>query len=49
MKQFLVIGAGRFGTSVAKTLSSLGQEVMLIDKDEDRIQQLAEEIENLWQ
>lgn len=47
MKQFLVIGAGRFGTSVAKTLSSLGQEVMLIDKDEDRIQQLTEEIENL--
>ena len=31
-KQYAVIGLGRFGTSVARTLCSLGQEVLAIDK-----------------
>ena len=37
-KQFVVIGLGRFGASVAKTLYSLGNDVLVIDKDEDLIQ-----------
>jgi trk system potassium uptake protein TrkA len=37
-KQFAVIGMGRFGSSVAKTLYDLGFEVMAIDSDENRIQ-----------
>ena len=34
-KQFVVIGLGRFGESVAKTLYSLGHDVLAIDMDED--------------
>ena len=36
-KDFLVIGLGRFGTSVAKTLYELECEVMVIDSDESVI------------
>ncbi|MDY6825670.1 MAG: TrkA family potassium uptake protein [Bacillota bacterium] len=43
-KSFLVIGAGRFGTSVAKTLYSLGQDVMVVDSDEKLIQQISDEV-----
>ena len=44
MKSFVIIGCGRFGASVAKTLSSLGNEVMVIDKSEERIQEISEEV-----
>jgi len=37
-----VIGLGRFGTSVAKTLHELGYEVTAIDRDEKKIQSAAE-------
>ena len=37
-----VIGLGRFGTSVAKTLSELGYEVLAIDKDERTTQAASE-------
>src|SRR3712207_1803498 len=47
MKQYMVIGAGRFGVSVAKNLIKEGQEVMLVDGSEDVVQQLADEIENI--
>nr|WP_269083260.1 TrkA family potassium uptake protein [Paenibacillus mucilaginosus] len=40
-KQFVVIGMGRFGTSVAKTLSNLGFEVLAIDSDEIRTQEIS--------
>lgn len=38
MKQYAVIGMGRFGTSVAKELYEMGYEVLGIDSDENRIQ-----------
>ena len=38
MKQYLVIGLGRFGTSVAKTLYEAGKNVLAIDIDEDNVQ-----------
>ncbi|MEA3423814.1 MAG: TrkA family potassium uptake protein [Bacillota bacterium] len=41
-KQFVVIGCGRFGTSVAEKLTELGNEVMVIDKSEDVVQQLSD-------
>lgn len=41
-KQYLVIGCGRFGSSVAKKMCQLGNEVMVIDKDEDSINNTAE-------
>lgn len=36
-KQFAVIGLGRFGGSICRTLSELGAEVLAIDNDEDRV------------
>ena len=41
-KQYLVIGCGRFGSSVAKKMCQLGNEVMVIDKDEESINNIAE-------
>lgn len=43
-KQFAVIGLGRFGSSVAKTLYSLGFEVLAIDSNEQRIQENIEHV-----
>jgi trk system potassium uptake protein TrkA len=37
-KQVVVIGLGRFGTSVARSLYNLGDDVLAIDKDESRVQ-----------
>lgn len=37
-KQYAVIGMGRFGTSVARTLYEMGYDVLGIDTSEDRIQ-----------
>ncbi|WP_199615196.1 potassium channel family protein [Paenibacillus alkalitolerans] len=41
MKQFAVIGLGRFGSSLALTLMKEGYEVLGIDKDEDIINDVA--------
>lgn len=41
MGQFAVIGLGRFGSSVARCLSQMGHEVLGIDQDEDKIQEMA--------
>lgn len=43
-KQYIVIGCGRFGSSVAKKMCQLGNEVMVIDKDEDSIDNIAEQV-----
>lgn len=43
-KQFAVIGMGRVGTAVANTLDSLGHDVLGIDRDEELIQDLADEL-----
>ncbi len=47
MKQYIVIGAGRFGTSLAQSLLKAGQEVMVIDENEKIIQQLSETMDNV--
>lgn len=39
---FGVIGLGRFGSAMATTLTELGQDVIGVDADEDRVQQLAD-------
>jgi len=44
MKQFVVIGIGRFGMSVAKTLYNLGHEVLAVDKDEEIVQSISTEV-----
>ena len=43
-KQFAVIGMGRVGTSLVRTLDSLGHDFLGIDRDEERIQDLAAEL-----
>lgn len=39
MKQYLVIGLGRFGSAVAQTLYESNEEVLAIDIDEDVVQE----------
>lgn len=43
-KQFVVIGAGRFGQSVAIKLAEMGNEVMVVDSREDVIQHIADKV-----
>lgn len=43
-KQFVIIGLGRFGTSVATTLYSLGNEVLAIDTDEEVVQSISDSV-----
>lgn len=40
-KQFVIFGLGRFGISLATTLSEAGYEVMVVDKSEERVQEIA--------
>jgi len=44
MKQFIVIGLGRFGSAVATTLVELGHEVLGVDNDEERVYALKDKI-----
>lgn len=44
MKQFAVIGLGRFGSSVAITLATMGYEVFATDIDEDRVNDIVEHV-----
>ena len=41
-KQFLVIGSGRFGTSVACTLCDMGHDVLVVDSNEANIQHMSQ-------
>lgn len=43
-KQFAVIGLGRFGGSICKTLTELGHEVLAIDSDGNKISQFANSV-----
>lgn len=42
MRQFAVIGLGRFGTSVAKTLSKMGYDVLAVDTNEEKVNNILE-------
>lgn len=44
MKQFVVIGLGRFGSSVARTLAQGDYNVLAIDSDEERVHDIAEDV-----
>ena len=46
-RQFVVVGLGRLGISMVGTLDSLGHEVLGIDKREDVIQDLADDLPNV--
>lgn len=44
MKQFAVIGIGRFGKALAERLYELGHEVLAIDVDEEEIQKISDKV-----
>jgi trk system potassium uptake protein TrkA len=44
MQSFVILGLGRFGQSVAKTLYELGHEVLAIDENEALIQSISNHI-----
>ncbi|NCB52049.1 MAG: TrkA family potassium uptake protein [Clostridia bacterium] len=44
MRSILIIGLGRFGTHLALKLMELGNEVMIIDKNEDVVNKLASQV-----
>ena len=44
MESFLIAGAGRFGSSLALELSSLGHDVLVVDKNEERIAEIADHV-----
>lgn len=44
MKTFVVIGLGRFGTSVALELSALGHEVLAVGNDQESVQAVADQV-----
>ncbi len=48
-KLFGIIGLGRFGSSVANRLVELEKDVVCIDKDEETVKQMAENIKNVYQ
>ena len=44
MKSYLVIGMGRFGSTVALRLRELGCEVLIMDEVSENIQRLADQV-----
>lgn len=48
-RQFAIIGLGRFGTSVARTLSKAGYEVLAVDANEERVQKFSDEVTHVVQ
>jgi trk system potassium uptake protein TrkA len=48
-EEYVVIGLGRFGASVAVTLASYDYNVLAIDEDKDRVQALSTSLPNILQ
>ncbi len=48
-REFIVIGLGRFGTSLAKTLTDDGHDVLAVDADFQRVQALSIDLPNVVQ
>jgi trk system potassium uptake protein TrkA len=44
MKQFIIIGCGNFGYSIAKTLYGLGHQVMIVDQNEEIINSISDSV-----
>lgn len=45
-KSFIIIGLGRFGTSIAKILSEMNYDILAVDIDEDRVAAVAGFVQN---
>lgn len=48
-KQYIVIGLGRFGTSVAESLTSLGNDVLAIDIKEENARHISDRVSHVIQ
>jgi trk system potassium uptake protein len=48
-KQIVVIGLGRLGASIARTLSSIGHEVLALDQDEKLVQAVTPDVTQVVQ
>ncbi len=48
MKSIAVIGLGKFGFYIAKSLSKLNIRVIAVDSDEDKVQEISQYIENAF-
>ena len=46
MKSILLIGLGRFGKHIARQLNQLGHQVLAVDKNEERINEILPEVTN---
>ncbi|MFN2340901.1 MAG: TrkA family potassium uptake protein [Halanaerobium sp.] len=44
MKQFVVVGLGRFGASVATTLAENGHDVLAIDRDPEKVEAISVDV-----
>ncbi|MCL6587662.1 MAG: TrkA family potassium uptake protein [Anoxybacillus sp.] len=44
MGEYAIIGMGRFGSSVARTLHQLGHQVLAIDKEEEPLRRVADDV-----
>ena len=43
-KEFVVFGMGKFGTSVAKALADNGCQVMAVDSEQSKVEEIAEDV-----
>ena len=43
-QSFVVLGLGRFGSSVARSLCELGHEVLAVDRDEKLVENIAPDV-----
>ncbi len=43
-RQYAIFGAGKFGKSIALTLQELGSDVILVDRDPEVVQELADSV-----
>ena len=44
MKSFCIIGLGKFGSTLAETLAKNGKQVLVIDSDADRVNDIADKV-----
>lgn len=47
--EFIIIGLGRFGTSLAMTLNAYGHDVLAIDSDKNRVQHVSQVLPHVIQ
>ena len=45
---YAIIGLGRFGAALAKELARSGAEIMVLDKDEEKVREMRELTENAF-